>query len=73
MARCVAGVSLHGGPERPLHKAVRSKSILPWRPQDIGDARVIGFLLRKAANGEWNQSKRKKCVVINKAEKELET
>ena len=28
---------------------------LPWRLQDVGDARVMGYLSRKAANWEWNQ------------------
>jgi hypothetical protein len=42
---------------------------LPWRPQDVQDARALGYLLRKAANGEWNQPMRKKFVAINKDEK----
>ena len=29
----------------------------------------MGYLLRKAVNSEWNQLKRKKCVVVNKAER----
>jgi hypothetical protein len=37
------------------------------RPQDVGDARVVGYLLRKAANREWNQPKGEKCVAVNKA------
>ena len=37
---------------------------LPWRPQDVGNARSP---LREAANKEQNQSKRKKCVPVNKA------
>ena len=37
-ARCVF---FHGGLERPLCKAVQVKPGLPWRPQDVGDARVI--------------------------------
>jgi hypothetical protein len=48
-------------------KAVTFK--LPWRLQDVGDARVVGYLLRKAANRKWNQPGRKKCVVVNKDEK----
>ena len=31
---------------------------LPWRPQDVQDARAMGYLLRQAANREWNQPKR---------------
>lgn len=42
---------------------------LPWRPQDAGDARVIGYLFREAANREWNKSKREKYVVVNKAKR----
>ena len=41
---------------------------LPWRPQDVQDARIMGYLLRKAANREWNQLRRKKFAV-NKDEK----
>ena len=32
-------------------------------------ARAVGFLLRKAANREWNQPRRKNFVVVNKDEK----
>jgi hypothetical protein len=45
---------------------------LPWRPQDFQDARAIGYLLRKAANREWNQPRRKKFVAVNKDEKGVE-
>jgi hypothetical protein len=38
-------------------------------PQGIRDVRAMGYLLRKAVNREWNQPKRKICVVVNKAEK----
>jgi hypothetical protein len=41
---------------------------VPWRPQDVQDARAMGYLLRKAANREWNQLRRKKFAV-NKDEK----
>jgi hypothetical protein len=49
------------------HEAVTFK--LPWRPQDVPDARTTGYLLRKAANREWNQTRRKKFVAVNKYEK----
>jgi hypothetical protein len=48
---------------------VEVKAGLPQRPQDAGDSRVMGYLLRKAANKAWNQPKRKKCVAVNKAER----
>jgi hypothetical protein len=27
---------------------------LPWRLQDVKDVRALGYMLRKAANKEWN-------------------
>jgi hypothetical protein len=42
---------------------------LTWRPQVVKDARNVGYLLGTAANMEWNQSKRKKFVAVNKDEK----
>ena len=42
---------------------------LPWRPQDVRDARAVDYLLRKAANREWNQPRRNQFVAINKDEK----
>ena len=38
-------------------------------PKDVRDARAVGYLLRKAANREWNQPKRKKFVAVNKDER----
>jgi hypothetical protein len=55
----MAGVSLHGGPERSLCEAVKVKPGLPWRAQELRDARALGYLLRKA-----DQPKRKKCVAL---------
>lgn len=40
--------SLYEDPERPLHEALNSKSGLHWRPQDVGDARAMGHLPRRA-------------------------
>ena len=31
---------------------------LPWSPQDVQDTRAMGYLLRKATNREWNQTKK---------------
>ena len=36
--------------------------------QDVGDARAVSYLLRKAANRERKQPKRKKGVSVNTAE-----
>jgi hypothetical protein len=46
----MSGVSLHGGPEWPLCETVKVRPGLPWQPQEVRDARVIGYLLRRAAN-----------------------
>jgi hypothetical protein len=42
---------------------------LPWRLQDVREARAMGNLLRKAVNREWNQPMRKKFVAVNKDKK----
>ena len=62
-------VFLHGGLEKSLHEAVMVKLGLSWRVQDVEDARAVGHLLRRAANREWKQPKRKKCVAVNKGER----
>jgi hypothetical protein len=48
---------------------MKVNSGLTWRLQDVRDVRDVGYLLRKAANREWKQSKRKKYVSVNKAER----
>jgi hypothetical protein len=42
-------------PEKVSHKAAMMKPKLQWRPQDVGDARNVDPLLRKASGKEWNQ------------------
>jgi hypothetical protein len=51
-----------------LFEAVKEKPGLPWRPQEVRDARIVDYLSRKAANRKWKLSKRKNCVASNKAE-----
>lgn len=67
----MAGVSLRGSPERPLHEAVKEKPGLCWIPQDVTDVRVLGYLPKKAADQNqfamWNQPKREKCAAVNRA------
>jgi hypothetical protein len=46
---------------------------LPWRLKDVKDARAIRYMLRKAANREWNQPRRKQFVVVSKDEKGMKT
>ena len=46
--RHVSEVSLNGGLERPLHEAVKLTPGLPWRSQNAGDARAVGYLKKKA-------------------------
>ena len=59
-------VSLNGGLERPVCEAVKLQPGLPWKSQDVADARARGYLLRRAADMEWNQPQRKKCVLVSK-------
>jgi hypothetical protein len=39
----------------PLYETMKVRHGLPWRPQDVRDARVMGYLPRIADNREWNQ------------------
>lgn len=64
-ARLMLGVSLHRDSEKPLCDAVKVKPGLPWRPLDAGDDKVMGYLIMKAANREWNKPKRNKFIEIN--------
>ena len=50
------GAQIKCGSQTFLQNDIKLK--LPWRPQDIRDARAVGYLLRKAANREWKQPKR---------------
>lgn len=60
----MSGVSLSGELKRQLCEARKLKSELLWRPKDIGDIRVMGYLLRKTANSEWSQPKRGNCIAL---------
>ena len=42
---------------------------LSWRPQDVQDGGAMGYMVRKAANREWKQPRRKKFVTGNTDEK----
>ena len=63
-----SGSSSNGHQEIPFHEAVTLNPGLPWRAQDVKDIRIIGYMLRIAANRECQQPKRKKCVAVNRAE-----
>jgi hypothetical protein len=60
----MAGVSLHGGLERPLCKAVAWIALETPKGQRC---QRNGIPPRKAANREGNQPKGKKCVAVNRA------
>lgn len=53
-------VSLYVGPERPLHQVVGGKPGLCGRPQDVGGARVMGFLSRETEDPLGSQSERER-------------
>ena len=57
-SRCIPRVYLGGGLERPVCEVVKMKPGWPWRPQDVGNARAMGYLPRKVANREWNEPQR---------------
>ena len=65
----VVRLSLHGGLERKLHEAVKVKPRLLWCLQDVGDVRVMEYLLRKATNKEWNQPKKENCIAASKTKR----
>lgn len=46
----MSGVSLHGGLERLLCKAMKVKPGLPWRPLNVGDDRAVGYFQRRDPN-----------------------
>ena len=61
MTRQMSGVSLNGDLERPLCEAMKVKSRLPWRPQNVGDARAVGYLPKKVANRVEPSQEREVC------------
>lgn len=68
-AKQVLWMSLSRDPEKSLCEAVKAKCMLPWRPQDDRNARVMWDLPRLAVKRECYQFKRKKCVTVNKVER----
>ena len=60
----------HVGSQTLKQEAVTLK--LPWRLKDVKDARAMGYMLRKAANREWNQPRRKQFIAVNKVENRVE-
>lgn len=57
---------LREGQKRPFCEAVKVKTELLQRPQEVRDDRVVGYLPRRAANSMWDQPKREECVAVNK-------
>ena len=55
---CVSVMSLNGGSEKPLQKDV-----------NVEDAKVMGYLPRKAGDRVWKHPKEEKCVIVIKARK----
>jgi hypothetical protein len=65
-ARCMAGVSLHGGPEKPFYEVVKVKPGFHWGPQDVRDVGVMGDLPSKAADRERDQPKKRSVLQSTK-------
>ena len=55
--------------QRNHHEKLKVKPGLCWKHHNVGDSRVVGYLLRKAANREWNKPKREKFVSTNNTER----
>lgn len=51
-------MSLNGDPGRPLGETVKGEACIAF-----GDARVVGHLPRRAADGEWKQPRRKELEI----------
>ena len=64
-----ARMSLQGNQVRPLNEGMKVKLGLTWRPQDVGSTRAVVNLFRRAVTWEWKQPKKKKCVAVNKVER----
>jgi hypothetical protein len=52
---------------RPWNKNLYNAEV-SLKTSDFRDTRAMGYLLRKAANREWNQTRKKKFVTVNKDE-----
>lgn len=55
----MAAEALHGGPEEPVHEAVKVKPGLHWRLRDVRGARVVGYLPGRAAHGAESAQERR--------------
>jgi hypothetical protein len=57
--QCLTGLeSLQAAHGRAMHKVLKVKPKLQWKPKEIKDARIIEFLMRKAPGSEDNQPKK---------------
>lgn len=58
------------GPESALAKVVKVKPRLPWKSQDVGHARSVGYRSRELVPTNLKkQPKEEKCVSMNKAQR----
>lgn len=60
----MSGVSLNAALDRPLRKTQKLKLGLLWKPQEVADVRVMGYLMRKATNRERKKPKRENIKVL---------
>ena len=66
----MAQAFLHGSLERPPCEAVTVKPVSSWKSQDVGNARTMGYLPRRAANkGVEPAQEQKVFVAVNRAGK----
>ena len=65
----MSAISSQEDQERPLNEGIKVKLGLTWRPQDVGSTRAVVNMFRRAVTWEWKQPKKKKCVAVNKVER----
>ena len=58
--RCVSGLFLHEGSEKPLSETVKMKLGLCWKHKDVDDSRGAGYGPRKAVDCVLNQPRGEK-------------
>jgi hypothetical protein len=74
--KCFLGAQRRSPKDQLESQTLKQEAVtlkLPWRLKDVKDARAMGYMLRKAANRELNQLRRKQFFAVNKDVKGVET
>jgi hypothetical protein len=68
-ARCMAVESLYRDTEKPLHEVVKEKPVLDHEPQSYGYAKIMGYLLLRAAGSRVELSQIRGYLACSRARK----